>query len=169
MPLWIHLLDEIGEWLVLYHDQPISTIALHNNLQDLGLTYKQLKRVAAECDDEYWSYWLHNITANYTANQLVFLDESSKDDCTILHRYSRALSGLDPVDTVSLNWGIRYSILPALTVDGYMAVCIVEGLIEGTEFYDFILIDVVSTCNLSSLPALTKLGSATQHEPISRA
>jgi len=34
------LLDEIGEWLAIYHDQPISTIALHDNLKDLGLTYK---------------------------------------------------------------------------------------------------------------------------------
>ena len=42
------LLDEIGEWLAIYHNQPISTTALHNNLIDLGLTYKQLKRITAE-------------------------------------------------------------------------------------------------------------------------
>ena len=34
------LLDEIGEWLAIYHDQPISTTTLHENLRDLGLTYK---------------------------------------------------------------------------------------------------------------------------------
>jgi transposase len=45
------LLDEIGEWLAIYHDQPISTTALHDNLKDLGLTYKCFKRVAAERDD----------------------------------------------------------------------------------------------------------------------
>ena len=33
-------LDEVTEWLALYHDQPISTTALHDNLWDLGLTYK---------------------------------------------------------------------------------------------------------------------------------
>jgi len=42
------LLEEIGEWLAIYHDQPISTTALHDNLKDLGLTYKHLKRIAAE-------------------------------------------------------------------------------------------------------------------------
>src|ERR1700733_4040431 len=80
------LLVELGEWLAIYHDQPISTTALHDNLKDLRLTYKRLKRVAAERDDEYRSDWLHNITANYSADQLVFLDESSKDDRTILRR-----------------------------------------------------------------------------------
>ena len=44
------LLDEIGEWLALYHDQPISTTALHINLQDLALTHKRIKWVAAERD-----------------------------------------------------------------------------------------------------------------------
>jgi hypothetical protein len=128
-----------------------------------------LKRVAAERDNGYQSDWLHNITANYTTDQLVFLDESSKDDHTILRRYGRALSGQAPIDTISLNRGIRYSVLPALTVNGYMAVCVVEGSIDGTEFYDFVLNDVVSRCMLSTLPVLTKLGSATQHEPVSGA
>jgi hypothetical protein len=63
--------------------------------------------------------------ANYTADQLVFLDESSKDDHAILRRYGWALGGWALIDTVSLNQGIQYSILAALTIDGYMAVCTV--------------------------------------------
>jgi hypothetical protein len=64
------LLDEIGEWLAIYHDQPISTTALHEHLRDLGLAYKCL-RVAAERDDGFRADWLHNMTTNYTAEQLV--------------------------------------------------------------------------------------------------
>ena len=37
------LLDEIREWLTLYHNQPISTMALHMTLWDLALTHKCLK------------------------------------------------------------------------------------------------------------------------------
>jgi transposase len=74
------LLDEIGEWLAIYPDQPISTTALHDNLKDLRLTYKHLKRAAAEQDNAYRADWLHNMTSNYMADQLVFLDKSSKDD-----------------------------------------------------------------------------------------
>ena len=46
-------LDEIMDWLALYHDQPISTAVLHNNLRDLGITHKKLQKVAAEHDDTY--------------------------------------------------------------------------------------------------------------------
>jgi len=132
------LLDEIGEWLANYHDQPISTTALHDNLEDLAFTHKRLKRIAAEQDDAYRANWLHNMTSNYSANQLVFLGDSSKDDRAILRRYGRAIQGQPAVEHVS------YSILPALTIDGYIAVRAVEGSVDGPEFFDFVINDVVS-------------------------
>ena len=69
------LLDEIKEWLTLYHDQPT---ALHLNLWVLALTHKHLKCVAAEWDDTYHMEWILNMTMNYTVDQLVFLDKSIK-------------------------------------------------------------------------------------------
>jgi transposase len=42
------LLDKIGGWLAIYRDQIISTTALHDNLKDLGLTYKRLKRITTD-------------------------------------------------------------------------------------------------------------------------
>ena len=53
--------DEIAEWLAIYHDQPVF---LGDNLRDLGLTYKLLRRVAAERDDVAYADWLHDIAAN---------------------------------------------------------------------------------------------------------
>lgn len=138
------LLDEIAEWLALYHDQPISMTALHDNLRGLGITYKHLRRVAAQRDDTHRSDWLRNITSNYSADQLVFLDESSKDNRVVLRRYGRAVSGHRAVEKVSLNRGTRYSILPALTIDGYAVVRVIEGSVDSVEFFDFVLNDVVS-------------------------
>ena len=138
------LLDEIVEWLALYHDQPISTTTLHNNPRDLSLTRKHLKRAATERNDAYRTEWIINMTMNYMADQLVFLDKSSKDDHVVLQQYGHALSGQDTVQHVSLNRGVWYSILPALSLDGYMAVRVVEGSIDGVEFYDFVVNEVVS-------------------------
>ena len=74
------LLDEIVEWLALYHNQPISTTTLHDKLQDSSLMCKCLKWAATKHDDAYQTEWIVNMTMNYTADQFVFLDESSKDD-----------------------------------------------------------------------------------------
>ena len=147
-------LDEISEWFALYHGQPISTTAMHDNLHDLGLTYKLLRRVAAECDNVACAEWLHEIAVSYTADQMVFLDEASKDKHVSLCRFSHALSGEAAEDCVMLDRGIRYSILPALTVDGYMAVRVVEGSIDRAEFYDFVVNDVVSHVFLLELAVL---------------
>ena len=138
------LLDEIVEWLALYHDQPILTTALHDNLWDLSLTCKCLKQAAAKRDNAYWTKWIVNMTMNYMADQLVFLDKSSNNDHVVLWWYGCALSGQDAVQHIPLNWGVQYSILPALSLDGSMAVRLIKGSIDGAEFYDFVVNEVVS-------------------------
>ena len=119
-------------------------MALYLNLRDLVLTHKRLKRVAAERDGAYRTEWILNMTMNYTADQLVFLDESSKDERVVLRRYGHAPSGQEAIHHVSLNRGVRYSILPALSLNGYMAVKVIEGSIDGARFYDIVVNDVVS-------------------------
>ena len=136
-------LDELRLWLALYHDIQISTTALHDNLRQLGLTRKIIRRAAAERDHELRANWMYDILSTYSAEQMVIIDESSKDGRTLIRKYGRAASGDDPVLTVSLDRGMRYSILPALTLDGYIAVRAVEGSINGEEFFDFIVNDLV--------------------------
>jgi len=140
-------LDEIGLWLALYHEVQISTAALHNNLTELGLTHKLMRRAASERDHGQRAHWMYNILNTYTAEQMVILDESSKDDRTLIRKYGRASSGDDPVLTVPLDRGIRYSILPALTLDGYIAARAVEGSVDGEEFFDFVVNDLMPCTN----------------------
>ena len=45
-------LDKIGSWLALFHVVQISMTALHDNLQDLGLSQKTMHRAAMERDDQ---------------------------------------------------------------------------------------------------------------------
>ncbi len=39
--------------------------------------------------------------------------------------------------------GIRYSIVAAISLDGYIATRVVEGSVDGLEFLDFIIEEVV--------------------------
>ena len=73
------------------------------------------------------------MTMNYTVDQLMFLDESSKDDRVLLCRYGCAPSEQEAIHHVSLNCGVRYSILPPLSFNGYMAVKVIEGSIDCLE------------------------------------
>jgi transposase len=86
-------LDEVAEWLLLYHNLPISTTALHDNLRGLGLSRKFMQRTASERDHELRATWMQDVLATYTAQQLVVLDESSKDGRTLYRRYRRSVAG----------------------------------------------------------------------------
>jgi len=66
---------------------------------------------------------------------MVFLDESSKDSHTLFHQYGCAPIGQTPQETMIHDQGLQYSILPALTLDRYIAIHVIEGSIDGREFF----------------------------------
>lgn len=137
-------LDEIGQWLAIYEDVEISTSALHDSLEDMGITHKLMKRIAPGRDDVERTYWMNAVYERYSAEQLVFLDESSKDGRTLARHYGRAPTGERAVAVQPLARGDRFSILPALSVDGYIACRVVRGSVDSTELVDFVLNDVAS-------------------------
>ena len=57
---------------------------------------------------------LNDFLATYTTEQMVVLDESSKDGKTLIRKYGRALSGEDAVLHVSLDRSIASCLLLSL-------------------------------------------------------
>ncbi|EIW86199.1 hypothetical protein CONPUDRAFT_34507, partial [Coniophora puteana RWD-64-598 SS2] len=86
-------LDEIVEWLALFHHTQISTSALSNTLISLGLTRKVMGRVAAQRDEAARDAWRRDVAANFTAEQLVFTDESSKDGYEVVRIVEGSVDG----------------------------------------------------------------------------
>ena len=95
-------------------------------------------------------FLLYGMDINYTADQPVFLNESNKDDRVVLHRYGCAPSGQDPVHHVSLNHGVRHSILPTLSLSG---VRVMEESIDDVEA-------ALSPSDLGPLSVLLSLSSS---------
>ncbi|HEV7736834.1 MAG TPA: hypothetical protein VGO47_05595 [Chlamydiales bacterium] len=136
-------LDEIRDFLILEHDVLVSISTLHDLIQAAGLTYKLLRRNALERDEIRRRLWLEDVQARFVANQLVWTDESSKDDRTIYRHYGRSRSGQRASIPAQFVRGDRYSILPALTIDGYIALRIVKDSVDGGEFFDFVVEELV--------------------------
>jgi transposase len=136
-------LNEIAEWLAIHHDMPISRSTLCSNLRDIGLKYKIMWRAAAERDEDARASFHAEIANNYSPEQLVFVDESSKDDWTVHRHYSRALSGQHTTIREPFGHGCRYSILPALSLNRYLAIRIVSGSVNGGELLDFVIYKLV--------------------------
>lgn len=139
-------LDEIMEWLAVHHEVAIGRSTLHAIIRDAGYTYKALRRKAAERNPESQEQFRQLQANHLTARMCICVDESSKDDRTIYRHFGWSAAGQRATIDADFTRGDRWSILPAMTVDGYIAVRVVPGSVDGAEFFDFITTDVVGHC-----------------------
>src|SRR6266481_2971980 len=86
-------LDELQDWLILKYDILISKMTLHDNIRDAGISYKLLHQRAVERDEVARERWKEDVGANFVVAQMVWTDESSKDNWMIYHHYGRAATG----------------------------------------------------------------------------
>lgn len=136
-------LNEIVEWFATRRNFSVSISTIQRALVRLGLTYKKLRITASERDEVLRQQWKHQITGMFAAAQLVFADETSKDERVVMRRYGRAPAGERAVEAASTNRGVRYSILPALSLDGILTVRVVRGSVDSLEFLDWVIMDLV--------------------------
>jgi len=139
-------LDELLWWLALHHDVAISRSALQRTLQEAGLTRKLLHKIAREREAEQRAEYFAVIQDHSTGRgeEFIFVDEMSKNDHDTARRYGRSLSGerADFIDNFVR--GDRYSMVAALTTDGYVASHVIPGSFNAEEFRHYITEQVVS-------------------------
>ncbi|KAG1893142.1 uncharacterized protein F5891DRAFT_892104, partial [Suillus fuscotomentosus] len=120
-------LDEVVTWLALTHDISISVSTLCCNLKEAGLTRKLLHKLAAERDKER--------------------HEVSKNEITWARQYGRAMAGRRAALTDVFVRGDHYSLVAAITTEGYIAAHAVEGSFDSQSFYEFIATKVLPYMN----------------------
>jgi transposase len=108
-------LDELQDWVALHHD---AATALHYIIQDAGLTFKMLHKAASERDEVAREEFRTYIWEHLVAEQVITVDESSKDDRTIFRRFGHAPRGHRASIDADFVRGDHYSIVAALSVDG---------------------------------------------------
>ncbi|EGN91766.1 hypothetical protein SERLA73DRAFT_66887 [Serpula lacrymans var. lacrymans S7.3] len=136
-------LDKIQDWLALAHDVHILKTTLFEHIRDAGLTYKILQKTAAGRDNNWREEWLKDINTHFTASQFAMIDKTSKDDQILYQHYRQVPKGHRAVVQANFVWGEYYSLVAALTLNRYLAMNIVHGSVNGEDFFDFIVNDVV--------------------------
>src|SRR5438046_196129 len=80
----------------------------------------------------------------YQPEQLIFLDETAKDERSLSRTYGYSIKNQVASQKVVFLRGVRYTILPALTLDGFIACDIMKGSCSKERFCTFVLSQVVS-------------------------
>jgi len=136
-------LDELQECLIESQDVEISIATLSRTLRRLALTHKHASKAASERDELLRATWLAEY-GHFPKEYFVWIDESSIDNRTNQRPNGWAPFGRACVRRMSFICGQRFSILPALSVDGIIALDIFEGAVNKEKFIKFLHEQVVS-------------------------
>jgi len=101
---------------------------------------------AAQCNPELRDQWMHKL-ADYTAEQLVFVDESAANEHTSHRKYGWASVEVTSHEYRRLERNKRWSILPTYTIDGFITWEIEHGSFSQELFEDFIENKLLPMCN----------------------
>jgi hypothetical protein len=110
----------------------------------------KLQKEAKERDPVLRDAWIRKL-GEWRADQLVFLDESGINPRAGDKTHGWGKKGEMIRYKVPGPRGENYSLLPALTVDGYIACNVYEGSVNGEMFQEFVEHKVLSFCTPSPL------------------
>ena len=149
------MVGELQWHLAIEHDIPISISALQATLDRAGLTRKILQKIASERNEASRAAFRACLrdpdNFSGTAMEFVTIDESSKDERSLARCYGRSPVGQRAELSNPFVRGDRYSLVAAMSTQGYIATRIVPGSVNAFEFFDFIVEDVVSARGLYCL------------------
>jgi hypothetical protein len=118
-------------------DVEVSISTLSRTLNRLAITHKAVAKEAMERNEHLRATW-QVVMGQYDACQLVFVDEAGVDDRTNIRQNGWAPLGQACVRRTTFLRGRKYSILPALSCDGILALEIFEGSVNHERFVNFL-------------------------------
>ena len=130
-------LNEIQEELLNHRDVFVSIPTLSRSLRRMALTHKKVANSALERNELLRATWQAEY-GDIPAEYCVWLDEASVDDLTNQRAAGWAAMGRACVCRAAFVRGQRYSILPALTWEGMIALDIFEGSVNKERFIQFL-------------------------------
>lgn len=136
-------LDEIHERLWAVRDIDVSIATVSRTLARLAITNKRVSREAVERDLELRAIW-ESYIGKEDPNNMIWLDEAGADRQTLQRLNGWSTAGVGCVQRESFIRGVKYSVLPALTLQGVIALEVIEGAVDADRFLRFLQERVVS-------------------------
>ncbi|XP_028516338.1 uncharacterized protein LOC114575526 [Exaiptasia diaphana] len=99
----------------------------------MGYSRRKLNLIARQRNDWLRAEFRHRM-AQFDTHQLLFIDESSKDERTFQRRYARGLKGSRISTKGNFTRGTRYSVLSAISVEGVIASHTIVGAYDQRQF-----------------------------------
>jgi len=139
-------LDEMQQFIYDEYELEVSIGCIRYLLDRRKWSRKKTQNQALEQNAALRTVW-RGIQKSCDSDQLVFLDESGANERTGDRRYGWSPIGLTCAQSRPIKRSERWSILPALTIDGYLDYIIHQGAITADLFVEFIEEKVLPHCS----------------------
>src|SRR4051812_23697672 len=100
--------------------------------------FLQLHQAAYERNKLLRNTFIAKIARDYKPEQLIFMNEASKDKRTLSREYGYSLKNTFAIKKNVFVRGVQYTILPALSLQGNIAVDIIKGSCTKEKFKEFV-------------------------------
>jgi transposase len=140
-------LDEIQDRLSDERGIDVSISTISRAVRSLALSHKRVSKAAMERNELLRATW-QAAYGDIPAEYFVWLDESSVDDHTNQRTDGWAPLGRACVRRATFIRGQHYSILPAFTSEGIIALDIFEGSVNKEKFIQFVKDDLVNILHM---------------------
>jgi transposase len=124
----------------------VSITTVHSALERARWSRKAVRARAAERNAPLRNAWI-GIQKSWTADQLIFLDESAANERTGDRKYAWSPIGTTCGVARPIKKSEKWSLLPALTIDGYLSYFIIQGSITAEVFETFVEEQVLPYCS----------------------
>ena len=143
-PDWF--LDELLSLLETNRFISAHFTTIHQELVRARVSTKKLKKIAAERNDNLRADYIQRI-AQYSPEQIGFLDEVSKDERTSARSCGRSRKGTRAIKKAVFVRGRHFSATGLLTIDGMISNTVVEGSMTRDLFLEYLEFMVVCYCH----------------------
>jgi transposase len=131
--------DELRMLFLHEHGVDLSRSTISRTLRQLRHTRKKVVLRAREANPVLQAVYINRFAKLVKDPWMpIFLDESAKDERTIIRRYGYGPEGERILVDAPFVRGKRVSMLPALTLDGIITHIVVEGSVTSEKFVEFL-------------------------------
>ncbi len=152
-PDWF--LDELLHLLKTNHFICVNYVTIYRTLVQAGAPLKKLKKIAMECNEPGQNAFIQHM-AQYSPDELGFIDETSKNEKTVARSHGHAQKGQRAEMQQHFVCGHCLTATSLLTINRIATSKVIEGLMTKSLYLEFLKQEVVHmTSILSFSPLLT--------------
>ena len=105
-----------------------------------------MAKEAAQRSSELRDAWFRKL-AGWNAEQVIFFDESGVNARSGDRTHGWSPKGQIILKKIAFKWHGNFSVLPAMSVNGYLACCVYEGAVNADIYTAFVEEKLLPHCN----------------------